>query len=464
MKANRIHFASVFKKIVLLPNLSPLLVFALALFVMVFLRISVTNLNREGKATLPETYFALPNVGWDWWIVNMKPAYALLSHSPIDLAITGYGRASAVLVSGLIPVAESLHLCPKDQTSCSTIFYRIEILLVFSGLAILALFSGKSDQGRGVAALFLVTFFLGIPGALGLDRGNIDILFAVIFGWLLFVLLSDRIGKTFPVRWSLLTGILFGILANTKIFLLPLGLFAVLASPSFLLAGISFFLSFVGFSYIPAFFGAKPTPFDPYLAAVGAQDNFWKDSRLIHTPGNTVFSAQATALLDILRTSSHLSNGTLGLISAIIVAALFAVVFILPFWLEKARIRTVFTAVKKSGKAVLVWIGKETKNPYCLFFLSVVTIAGFTLLPFMSYDYRLYYTAVVFVVGLVLPKTQKQQAIYFWAMLFFLGKNMWIEKDRLMNLFLLPCYFLLLKVSLDMWLSSWLKPQKIAHT
>jgi hypothetical protein len=143
----------------------------------------------------------------------------------------------------------------------------VEVIMSLGGLVLLPFLLIKERNKQVTALLFLIAFLLGVPGGMGIESGNLDIILAVLYGFMLYlqrISLKNNKSNFYPI----LLGVIAGSLIQTKLFVLPITLIFLVCSTRPLFFALSLFATMSLITIIPGFYHV---PIDPFYALRAAQ-------------------------------------------------------------------------------------------------------------------------------------------------------------------------------------------------
>lgn len=412
------------------------LVFVLLLFVMIFTRYSVTYLNREHKQRLPESVFAMDRVGMDWLDGVMQPVFSMLEGQPFNPAI-GYGQSLTTVAGILVSSARWVGLCPEaSAANCSNEVYRIVFAAVFFGFFLFTMLVPYGKDKISVV-LFIAIFFLGSSGSLGLDRGNLDI----VFSFVLFTLAIWRLRRhTQTVVQTITEAIVLSFLVGTKVTILPFAAAFLITSGQVLPFIIAFAGSYVGFSHLPLLFHRPAALMDPFIAAKAFGSKYTNMFGLWCPPGNHAVYSLAAYGFDCSRLA--IGGNAHDYLTAVRVLGymLFFLIVVWPLRILMRLIQGIHT-VKQWGTVLA-----RANQGVFLLMLSLGT-ASINLLPFLSHPYRLYYSFFAVLTVWYAARDAASRRTIMLSSVFLLLKGLWIADSRVLNVFVALHYYFLISAA-----------------
>jgi len=442
-----------------------ILLFIVILLLIIFSRFSISYSDAGLVLVPPEKHFMLTPIGVDFYLATIKPAINIIRGENFYYYTANYGPSFSLFAIPFIFTAKHFNYCSlTDYLSCSHILYKWFIAITIIGYSLFILFFFK--KLRNLFLLFLISFLFGVPGSLGLERGNIDIFFSLLLGFLILLISKSwSRSKTYllsPVVSSFIIGIISGFISSSKIFFIPFALIGVIAAKNVKIAFFSLIFTFVGFSYLPNFFGSKSDIYDPFKVAM-VFDKYIRFGIGGSININHSFSSFLSIISDCVYNQTcdrGLSNSYINLFSF---GFLFISVFVLPF-LPLIKITYKFIKTKSFLpvlKIILLNLYDERKNIKLILILFVLADAAINLLPTIAYDYRLFYS--LFIIFFLFNNTRKNSKANFYcilSMIFFLLKGLWIFTNlnakgmsvfeaRGMNIFVILHFYFLIKSALE---------------
>lgn len=429
---------------------NPVPVFIILLIIAVFSRFSVTFFTDYRALTIPEAKRAYHQIGWDWYMGVIRPAYRFLDKKSFEIQEENYGPAFAVIIAPFVSLAEGNGLCDRNNRySCSHIFYTGLVASIFVGYVwFIWRILKKQKEDACASLLFLLIFILGPPGSKGIEGGNVDILYSLMFGVIMALLLQ----KKRSLFISVIIGIALGFLSNSKFFLIPLSLGLMYISGSMGITFLSFLVSYVGLTLCVGFYGVSYTLKNTVEASFAFYESVAGDPNGMCFPCTHSFSMIATHVADCLRTERCKTPQALRMIW-VTSTVFFIGVFIAPC------VASIKRTWKRYGSlwsyVVFLWRGRERM----MFLMYAFFNAGMNLIPEFSHDYRLYYSLPLCFVLLAATGDQTIRMLTYGAMVMLSIKSLWIATDiiptglfpldvRVMNIVLLIHYYMLIRAGI----------------
>jgi hypothetical protein len=429
-----------------------ILLFVLLLMCVIFTRLARTYANHYNAVRPAERFVAHENVADDLRNGVVKCAILMMNGEKFYVFGCIYGPALSVVTIPILQLAQQTGFC--FQASCTTPLYQLLLLLTIGGYVLFIFrITGKDSEPRIVFLVYLMLFLLGIPGSLGLERGNIDIIYSLLFG-LLLMLSRIRIKSLPKSRYmvAVLIGLLLGFLTNSKLFFLPFSLIFILSAETSMLIGYIALLVFWLFMFLPKLYGAPGTLTD----LLNVSFYFDKNAPFITIDSmsfNHSFAALASLATDciyknIIYPMEHYK--IIGILSKIFLIF----TFVLPTVTYISR-----KTVTNLGKT-LAWIIRERRNEKLRMLAIVYTLAAINLLPSFSINYRLYYSLpVLFFLWLDTKSNASARWNLILSMIFLGFKGLWLLTGieprgmtlidvRIMNIFVLLHFFFMIKAAL----------------
>ncbi|OGG11991.1 hypothetical protein A2Z00_02075 [Candidatus Gottesmanbacteria bacterium RBG_13_45_10] len=429
-----------------------LLVLILLLGSVILSRLAPTLVNYTNTVAAPEEFVSQANVAGDFWNGVIKPAI-LMKHGENFYLSTGiYGPSLSVITIPLLEFAQNRGLC--FEATCTSIFYQWLLLAAICGYAFFIFWiTHTHPEARPVFLLFLFAFLLGIPGSMGLVRGNVDILYSLLFGIVLVLAQSKTDHKTKTNLFvPIIVGILLGFLTNSKLFFLPFSILIILTTPGAPAIAAVSILTFFAFLYLPHVYGAPST----LTQLLDATKNF-EQSVTFTTYDSINFNHSFTAFTSLAtdavsRQSWHPNREykIIGILSGI----LFLFTFVLPIVMDVPM-----RLLKKIPRYVRHLLAHRCDNR--LQILAIVYVIAFiNLVPEISFNYRLYYSLPLLFILYLDTKHRSTARWYLILSLCFLGiKGLWVLMTqepkgmtifdiRATNVFVVLHFFFLIKAAI----------------
>lgn len=414
--------------------------------------------------TAPEEIYKSYNkvpLGTDLYLGVYYPTLKMLSGEIYYDGISSYGPAFGLAVSPLIvQCAKNIPGNINGIPLCAVYLYRLVIFISFTGFIALIYFITKSigSEPRAILLIFYIAFLSGQAGSFTMNQGNIDNILALILACAMALVtgVCSLKGKR-KILYSLIIGALSGLLAGTKIFLLPLTLPLILFSPSAVISLSVAIMTFIFFSISPAFFGLGniwDSFFTPLAMWSKGASGYFDDYRFITF--NHSFEAVSTLITTCVGSHSCLKDGRFLLIIKLTALILSFLVYCYP----------VISLLREKGNGLREFINILKRhigeNRYHLsgFFLLLSYGSAFiNLSPNSVYLYRLYYSLPVVMIFFVSSlQNRRVRNLIVKSMVFLLLKGLWlfISVDpngfnlfdaRMMSAFVLLHYYYLIKAS-----------------
>jgi hypothetical protein len=419
----------------------------------------------------PEKIFS-SFVGLDFMVGAMNPAIMMMNGDNFYTDMQTYGPAFSILLIPLLKLLSMFHVCPSaDLFACGLSMYRYMLLTTIVGyISYVFIISKHSKDSRDILTLYLVTFFISMPGALGIQRGNLDIIFSLLFGIFLLQITGNHQIFT-SIVWSLFTGIIAGFLTNAKVFFAPFVCVLIAQNKHIIVTATIVILTYIGISYAPHLYHAPSNPLDPITHAFTSD----KDIPLAN-PGylgfNHTFAATASLFTScVAKKSCDYFKEDARVISTL--KTLFIIfVYILPF-IQILNIKQVMQNLqsnimqhknqKRSSqkkKSVYNYLNTYIRTPHGILLLYILSYILINSIPNAAFLYRLYYALPI--IGILWIKTEHiHDARYtlILSMVFLILKGQWINytirpygfslaDPRAMNFFVILHMYYLLKTGI----------------
>lgn len=446
-------------------NKDKLFIFIVLLFLTVFTRFFIAY-SDPNSIIAPEKIFQVVPLGVDFYTAVFTPAMKIMNGKFFYDVIAIYGPAFSLFILPFHFIATSLNLCePISYQSCSHLLYEWLLIATVGGyIFFIFLITRYRKKESYILLLFLVSFLLGIPGSLGLERGNIDISLSLISGLLLFLLLASR---KYPILIKIIfTGIISGFIVNSKLFLVPFAVIAILTSRNILFSFLISICTFLILTYLPNIFGAPSNLTNIFQSAFV----FSKESPVVPfvgagLPYNHSFSAIGTLATDCVfkQTCDTFKEDTvrISLVSFILFFATFILPFITTSFIAKKIYKLKFTFWSLTIKAPLfIYNAREDKR--FILFLFILADALVNLIPRLSFDYRLYFSLpILFLLWKESRVNDKARFYCYLSMIFLIIKGLWIFtiinpkgmnllEPRGMSLFVVLHFYFLIKAGIEL--------------
>lgn len=343
-----------------------------------------------------------------------------------------------------------IHFLRPDRYVSYFFFLCFTLIIFILFYSLLMKKSEKEIYNGGL--IFLVAFFLSVPGFIGIYMGNIDIVLAPVMGILILIVLDSMKKESIsPIR-VILTGVLAGALMNAKIFLLPFALFTVIFSKRISLACGATIITFLALIYIPNFFGSPSSLFS-YLDKIIKWNNSVPFSNNLW--GNHSLYATATIFTGCVKTNichSQIEN-------TLIASAIFVLTFLIPFLFYKPIKKIAF------DKNLFLSILKVRKSREFVLVLFVIAVAIINMAFKVIYVYRLFYSVIIILILLKKSSETKKAIVYCYLSIFFLllggiwalqlsPNEPWTIDARLLKFFIIFHFFFLILSALTYWKES----------
>lgn len=402
----------------------------LVLLIVVLSRVAVTFFNSSHIQVLPEKIFAMNMVGRDWFEGVIQPATRLWQGLPIDPKLV-YGRGLITFVGILFYPLYKIGACtPDTMIQCSQISYVIVLTLLIASYVSLICFYFKPSV-RNILLVSFIAFILGYGGSLGIDRGNIDVLFSLIL--LILYLLRKHNPKTSWLHMVIETCIL-GVLCSSKLTMVPLALAFVLTSQYIASSMVFFVLWFIFWSLSPTAFGLHVSLLDSYVAAAT-----WNKKPLtIGCSSGYVFSGIIPLFIPCSIAAKNILSKLLQMRVYIAYGILSAFVFVFP-------LISLVSKLPVKNKKISSYLSLYYKNRK-LFLLSLFTIAvaAINLLPNFSYSYRLYYSLPVLFIAWHSVTTTRSKDLLLFSTMCLLLNGVWFTDMQIVNVLVAVHYLCLI--------------------
>lgn len=375
-------------------------------FLAILFSLLILMIGTKLAAGTYEKYFVTGPVGRDW------ENFAVIPWSQIQ--------------HGTSPFAYSYGLVLLAATGLT---YPGLVIASIIGLFLLIFLLIKNNASRIIAFLVFVTFLFGVPMGKAIEAGNPDLILAVVFGIILWLVQKKR---SLPA--SLILGLLLGFILTVKGFLLPIVLTVLIFSWWDIPVLVSFFISFSATSLWPALFGLHPGILSSLTFAVGASE----------LEGSTILSQVHYGNIALVPYISNVlfavENGLLPtgfhqIITVILAVGTAILLFVKPFFDEH---------IKKIPK------GSSMTFPFMLLvitFCYIIMLTGTT----WAYDYRIVYVLPILYCLLNEIRDRHTTMLLNTAIVLLLIKSLYIPKDRIMTLFLYVHFYFLLRAALSLW-------------
>lgn len=417
---------------------NPLLIPSFLLLIL-FSRFIPTYFNDAYRVMTPDAnYYAGQTLGHDFIFGVTDQAYRLLSGLPMQFEV-GYGYTFTILGAFTIQLLSIAGICNQNHIPCQFLLYKLVTILALAGLVSLVFFIIK-DRGKQATGLtFLIAFLLGVPGGMGIEAGNLDIILSVLYGFMLYL---QKMSLTSKSRlYPLMLGIMAGAMLQTKLFVLPIVVIFLICSTSPLIFLTSLLTTIGVITILPGMYGVPINPLYTIQAAHTLQRAANFSSGIVYGNNNTramiggiVF---AFPVLNANQSIRWLLVNVGGLL-------LFLFIMVLPF----------FSFPKVYKRIVYILQHRFDYSYFTL--LNCFIIAAVILWPEISLSYRLFYLIpLIFTLLNSAQNTFTKNALGF-ALSALLIRSLFLWHARVLHIFLLVFFYFFLLTCLSLW-----SPQKV---
>ena len=407
----------------------------MVLLIVVTSRLIVMFLNSSHIQILPEKIFAMDMVGRDWLDGVMTPVMRLWKGLPFNIQI-GYGQGFTVFIGILFyPFYKSGINTQEALVNFSQISYIYVASFVLLTYVVLILTKYKKDI-RNILIIVYITFLLGFSGSLGLERGNIDIIFSLV----ILLLYLFRLSKYSSSKYfGFIEACILGMLTASKITLLPISLAFILTSTRLWSSIIYFIFLYSAWSLSPTVFGIHSTLLDSYSAAIKFQNLYFPNTLLTGCRGdNYGLFGLASLFIPCGPSGLNIFNRLFLAMAYLIYACLFVIVFIIPLIPLVSQLQIV-------NRKIFFHIKFLYQNrSIFLLLLFVLAVAAINLLPNFSYSYRLYFSFSVLLAAWYSITNAKAKRLLIISTICLLLKGVWFTDWKLFNIFVVLHYVSLL--------------------
>lgn len=404
-------------------------------------KLSVGYLDRSQLLISPERQFASPKLGRDISAYTVQPVYDI-RNGKVPF-IFGYGSVTVADIA-MRPL-EFLHVCSiNTPVTCDYVLFVGLVIAGILGFLLLIFSMANDEKSRVFMLLIFCIMLLGVPYAKAIEAGNLDMILAVIYGWILFVVITVC-GQSSQKSQSILIGMLLGLLLSTKAFFILFVGFALLMRYKDLYVYGAFIVSFAFTSLWPRIYGVPAGLFDVFRFAMRGSDAFGPQLYTQINYGNNAIVSYVSNMLQMIDTGyvSLPLHVALTHIGSMLIGCF---IFIQPFFAE-GGIRIICKLLPK--KNAVTNLGLRTAG-FAILICTYATVF-MVLLPAWSYDYRLLYLLPVIFIILQKATKERTKELLYWSIIMLTLKSMWIPKDRLLNIFLYAHLYLLLRTSISLW-------------
>jgi hypothetical protein len=330
--------------------------------------------------------------------------------------------------------------------------------------------------------LYLMIFLLGVFGSLGLERGNVDIILSLFFGFLMIWILTkpnDQKTNLKVILKAICIGFICAFLVNVKLFLLPVAVVAIYSSRKILITILSFVVMFSLLGYLPyVLFHAPSNPLSSVISSMQWGVGMFSPYYIMRL--NNTFNAiasLATNCVQRLSCEGRLNSFVISTISFV----LFIFTFIYPF-LASPFIKSRLTRFKQQIKAYLSgglrglsivqiigvvgsmirWMSEKRADRKFIILLFILSVAILDLMPMNSFGYRLYYFLPLLLLLWKETENNRRARVFCLLSIILLSvKGLWIFMDvnpagfnifesRGMSLFVVLSFYFMIKSGIEL--------------
>lgn len=419
---------------------NPLLIVSF-LIIIVFSRFSITYFNDGHRVMAPDiNYFAGEFVGHDLIFATTDQAYRLLKGLPMQLEV-GYGYTFTILTAWIIELFNKFGICNQtNHIFCQFLFYKLVVIISLVGILSLSFLLIKNRKMLATGILFLVAFLLGVPGAMGIESGNLDILLTVLYGLMLFlqkVSLKNKSRYIYPI----LLGVIAGSLLQTKIFFLPIAIIFLICStkPFTFILSLLFMVSLI--TIIPGFYNVPINPLYTIQAAQTLRNATGLSSAIVYGNNDTrAMVGGVVFAIPALHRDQFMQNVLINLGGAL----LFLLILVLPL----------FSFIPKLTRRIKL-ISLQDRLQYSFFIvLNCYTITAVILWPEISLGYRFFYLIPLIYIFLNTAQNVFAKQSIGIALSALLIRSTFIWHTRILHLFLLAFFYFFILACISIWLHS----------
>lgn len=419
---------------------NPLLIVSF-LMIIVFSRFVITYFNDDHRVMVPDAnYYAGEFVGHDLIFATTDQAYRLLSGLPMQLDV-GYGYTFTILTTWIIELFNRLGICNQTDHVCNQfLFYKLVVITSIVGFLSLVFLLIKNRNRQATAIIFLIAFFLGVPGGMGIESGNLDIFLSVLYGFMLFL---QRVSLKSKRRYfyPLLLGIIAGLLLQTKIFVLPIVVIFLICSTKPFIFTLSLLTTVSLITIIPGFYNVPINPLYTIQAAQTLRGAVDFSSGIVY--GNNSTRAMVGGVIfaiPALHTNQFIRDALMNIGGGL----LFLLILVLPLFSNLSRIYR-----------SIVRISIHDRLQYTFFIvLNCYATAAIILWPEVSLGYRFFY--LIPLIYVLLDTTQNafaKQSVGI-ALSALLIRSAFIWHSRVLHVFLLAFFYFFILASISVWLHT----------
>jgi hypothetical protein len=397
--------------------------------------------------------------GMDFIIGAVNPAIQILHGQNYYSNIQIYGPTISVILIPILQIANSLRICRNlDQIEgyyrCGIEIYTgIDVIVIIGFGFLLYKLTQKYPQERILVLIMYLTFLTGISGSFGIQRGNLDLILALIIGFL-FLQFFRSIKKGYASYLiPILVGLCGGLVAGAKVFLILFSLLLTLKSEKPRLSLSLMILSYLFFSYLPAIYHAPADLITPIRIAF-ASDQGISLSNSKYLIFNHSLSATGSFFTDCLAQNTCDTNQTIQFLNYLFCL----IIFLIPLITTRQLRLWIKENIKSLPRTILKVINFKFKlSDATILVLLTYSYGIVNLIPKAAYGYRLFYGLPIIAVLLVKSNNAiKARRFLILSVIFLLLNGLWINLKlnpygmdstdaRLMNILYLIHVFLMIK-------------------
>lgn len=414
---------------------NPLLLISLLIMVL-FSRFSVSYFNDTHRAVSPDiNFYAGEFVGHDLTFATIDQVERLVQGLPMDLGV-GYGYTFTIISAWALELFAWFNLCTGPQ-DCQFVLYKWVVTISLIGMLSLAFLLIKNKRMHLSALVFLTAFLLGVPGSMGIESGNLDILLSVMFGCMLYIHRRALKEKNRSLH-TVILGVFAGLMIQTKLFVLPLVLVFLICSTRPKVFFLAFLTTVIMISIIPGYYNAPINIFFTLQAAMYLGDSVNFTSGVVY--GNNSTKAMAGGLIyafQPLHTNPIIRDVLLSFLRTIT----FLITLLLPIVILFSKIRR-----------RLSHISLNVRLEYSFFIvLNCYAVAAMILWPEVSLSYRFYYLIPLLFILFDTSKNSYSKQLLGIAVSALLIRSLFLWHARILNVFLLIFFIFFLMISISLW-------------
>ena len=471
------------KKLVNFTTKNSLLILVVILLAIISTRFLISYTDESNMIVAPDIKIRNSPIGADFLVGVANPLNSMFHGGNINAPNQDYGPSFTLLVTPFVYLSSWFNVCSLEYpSSCTFVFYHWLLFITVIGyISFIVLMFYRRKESLVFCLLLFIAFALSTPGSLGLERGNIDIIFSLIFGIVLWRILSGaeiKKSKNTAIFMPVMIGFIGAFLVSSKLFLLPIAMVFIYSSRRIFLSLFIFIITFFLLGCLPGLLYHSPsTPFSVINTALkwGGAGLFAYDYNMRL---NTSFNAIGSLMTNCVQRFNCESQADAFVITMVSVF-LFIFTFIVPFVATdfiKLRLFKLSKHIAESLKAGRIfpinliraiklgisWVSRQRLNKYFILLLSILAVASLNLLPRYSFLYRLYYSLPLLILLLKETKSNEKAKFYYLLSIICLSiRGLWIFigvnpggfnifESRGLSLFTVLHYFFLIRTGIEL--------------